>query len=182
MGFPTASQAIGFIAADAFDANRTTFNSLAFQASGQTQAYLSDSGPDVSDRKNVRDGHYTIWGYEHFIVKTTGGAMSQQAMDFIGYVNGTKTSTSFDYVALEGGAGVIPQCAMKVKRTSDGGLLSAVLSRRHVQLRIRGGHHQDHAGGVHGVHRHRCEHLHGSEDLPPRLLRVKDQRSCATIS
>ena len=69
MGFPTASQAIGFIAADAFDANRTTFNSLAFQASGETQAYSRRFGAGRCDRKNVRDGHYTIWGYEHFIVK-----------------------------------------------------------------------------------------------------------------
>jgi len=124
MGYPMPQQAIGFIAADAFDTNRANFNALAFQSLGQTQAYYADSSTDVSDRKNVRDGHYTIWGYEHFIAKTTGGALSTKAADFIGYVNGTKTSPNFDYVAIEGGAGVIPLCAMKVKRTTDGGLLS----------------------------------------------------------
>jgi hypothetical protein len=124
--FPDAQSAIGFIAADALDSgtNRTMLSALAFQALGQTKAYYADSGPDVSDRKNVRDGHYTIWGYEHFIAKTTAGALSTRATDFIAYVNGTKTSASFDYVALEGGAGVIPLCAMHVKRSTDGGLLS----------------------------------------------------------
>jgi hypothetical protein len=122
--FPDAQNAIGFIAADAFDSNRTMLSSLGFQALGQTKGYLADSSPDVSDRKNVRDGHYTIWGYEHFLAKTTGGALSTRAADFIAYVNGTKTSTSWDYVALEGGAGVIPLCAMSVKRSTDGGPLS----------------------------------------------------------
>jgi ABC-type phosphate transport system substrate-binding protein len=122
--FADAQNAIGFIGADAFDANRTTLNSLAFQALGQTKAYYADSSPDISDRKNVRDGHYTIWGYEHFIARATNGSLSTRAADFIGYVNGTKTSTSWDFVAIEGGAGVIPLCAMNVKRSSDGGLLS----------------------------------------------------------
>ena len=56
MGFPTASQAIGFIAADAFDANRTTFNSLAFQSLGQTQAYLSDSGRTSATARTCATG------------------------------------------------------------------------------------------------------------------------------
>ena len=53
----------------------------------------------------MRDGHYAIWGYEHFIAPTTGGTRAQQAADFIGYINGTKTEPSFDSVAIEGGAG-----------------------------------------------------------------------------
>ena len=40
------------------------------QALGQTKAYYSPTPTsDVADRKNVRDGHYTIWGYEHFIAQ-----------------------------------------------------------------------------------------------------------------
>ena len=119
--FPDAQNAIGFIAADLFDTNRTTLNQLAFEALGQTKAYAADSTSDVADRKNVRDGHYTIWGYEHFIAKAP---LSTRAADLIGYINGTKASPSWDYVTIEGGAGVIPLCAMAVKRSSDGGLLS----------------------------------------------------------
>ena len=122
--YANGQQAIGFIAADAFDAQRANFNSLAFAGANQTQAYYSDSGPAVADRRNVRDGHYTIWGYEHLIARKTGGNLSQQASDLIGWINGTKTSANFDTVAVEGGAGTIPICAMKVQRSTDGGLLS----------------------------------------------------------
>jgi len=72
----------------------------------------------------VRDGHYTIWGYEHLISQLTNGNPAQKVADFIGYINGTKTSANFDAANLVGAAGAIPQCAMKVKRSSDGGFLS----------------------------------------------------------
>jgi hypothetical protein len=118
--------AIGFISEDAYDGQRANLNSLAFQAFNQTMAYLSDSTAALNDRANVRDGHYTIWGYEHMFaaVDTTGALTNQKAADFIGYINGTKTDASIDPVAIEGGAGTIPVCAMKVQRATDGGPLS----------------------------------------------------------
>jgi ABC-type phosphate transport system substrate-binding protein len=116
-------KAIGFIGADAYDPQRANLNSLAFQSLGQTKAYYSDSTTAVSDRRNVRDGHYTIWGYEHFISSTTSPNQAR-INDFVGYVQGTKTSPNFDAATLAGAAGTIPICAMKVKRSSDGGLLS----------------------------------------------------------
>jgi ABC-type phosphate transport system substrate-binding protein len=112
--------AIGFIAADAFDSNRSTLNSLAFKSLGQTTPFFSDSNSSVADRRNVRDGHYTIWGYEHMIYTGTATA---KVTNFISWINGTSTDPNIDYVALEGGAGTIPLCAMKVKRATDGGLL-----------------------------------------------------------
>jgi ABC-type phosphate transport system substrate-binding protein len=120
------NSAIGFIGADAYDGARDKLSSLAFQAYGQNYAYYSDSGPSTADRQNVRDGHYTIWGYEHMIVKvdTNGNPTNQKAADFIGWINGTKTDSSFDYINLEGTAGTIPLCAMKVQRSTDGGPLS----------------------------------------------------------
>lgn len=123
MGYTNKQAAIGFIGADAFDSKRADLNSLAFQALGQTKAYYSDSTTAVADRRNVRDGHYTIWGYEHFISSTASGDQTRIA-DFIGYVQGTKVSPNFDAANLCGVAGTIPTCAMKVKRSSDGGLLS----------------------------------------------------------
>jgi ABC-type phosphate transport system substrate-binding protein len=118
--------AIGFIGADAYDQNRAQLSSLAFQAYGQTYAYYSDSGPSTADRQNVRDGHYVVWGYEHMIVKvdSTGTPTNPKAANFVGWINGTKTDSSFDYINLEGTAGTIPLCAMKVQRSGDGGPLS----------------------------------------------------------
>jgi len=63
-------------------------------------------------------------GYEHVFAKITGGNLSPQAAELVGWLTGTKLSAGIDYVALEGSAGLIPQCAMRVRRSSDGGLLS----------------------------------------------------------
>ncbi|HXJ20181.1 MAG TPA: hypothetical protein VMT03_08100 [Polyangia bacterium] len=124
------NSAIGFIGADGYDPVRDKLSSLAFQSYGQTYAFYSDSGPSTADRQNVRDGHYTIWGYEHMIVKvdSTGTPTNPKAASFIGWINGTKTDPNFDYIQLEGGAGTIPVCAMKVERSTDGGPLSPYVS------------------------------------------------------
>jgi len=124
--------AIGFLAADAFDTQRSKMKALAFRGLEQTQAYYADSAADTFDKRNVRDGHYLAWGYEHLIVKldaTTGKATSQAAQNFVDWVmNNTTTAENapnFDPVLVQAAAHVIPTCAMKVQRNSDGGLLSA---------------------------------------------------------
>jgi len=117
-------RAIGFITADGLPAAGTAISPLAFQAVGQTKAYYPDSRPDFPDRKNVRDGHYPIWGYEHLFASVSGGSPSREASDLIGWINGTKTSASFDHVVIEGAEGLVPQCAMRVKRSTEGGPLS----------------------------------------------------------
>jgi hypothetical protein len=118
--------AIGFISEDAYDGQRANLNSLAFQAFNQTQAYLSDSTAALNDRANVRDGHYVIWGYEHMFqpVDSSGAPTNAKADAFIQFINGTKTDATIDPIAIEGAAGTIPTCAMKVKRLTDGGPLS----------------------------------------------------------
>ena len=62
--------AIGFSSAGAFDRQRTALNQIAFQALGQSKAFYADSSTVVADRRNVRDGHYPVWGYTHFLTKT----------------------------------------------------------------------------------------------------------------
>ena len=116
------NKAIGFIAGDLFDLNRTTLYPVAFRAFNQTKAYYADSSRDAKDRKNVRDGHYAVWGPEHFFVTVdgTGNITNPAAAKFIGATFGTMYQSSFDYIQLESLAGVIPQCAMKVTRDDDG--------------------------------------------------------------
>jgi hypothetical protein len=122
--FPTArGHAIGFITADSLASVRMLVNPLAFQSLGQSSAYALDSRPELADRRNVRDGHYTIWGYEHVIAKSPGGAPSRKASDLIGWISGTKSNANIDPALIASRAGLIPQCAMRVRRQSDGGLL-----------------------------------------------------------
>ena len=116
------NKAIGFIAGDLFDQNRSALYPVAFQQFSQTKAYYPDSSRDAKDRKNVRDGHYGIWGPEHFFAKvdTAGTPTSAAAAKFLGATFGTMYASNFNFVELESLAGVIPQCAMKVTRDDDG--------------------------------------------------------------
>jgi hypothetical protein len=123
---PDPGSAIGFLAADSYDTKTTTLNALAFRGFGQTKAYYADSVLDGRDKKNVRDGHYLVWGPEHFFATvdaTTKALTNAKAADLIGWINGTKVTTAFNYVDVEATAGVVPQCAMQVTRDTDGGPL-----------------------------------------------------------
>lgn len=122
----TAGVTIGFLAADNYDKNRGLavgaggVDALAFQAAHQNKAYFADSSATSTDKRNVRDGHYGIWGPEHFffVVDGTGAATDAKATTFVNAVNST------DYLTALSGARVIPQCAMKVTKSTDGGLLT----------------------------------------------------------
>ncbi len=70
---------IGVLSADFADRARSNLRQLAFQQRGQKYGYLPDSSPQVSDKANVRDGHYPIWGAIHFYANTTAGVPSQAA-------------------------------------------------------------------------------------------------------
>ncbi len=124
--YGTPSTAIGFLSADVYDQNRMNLGALAFQAFGQTHAFYADSGAVSFDRANVRKGQYVIWGYEHMVTRVDGSGKptKRAAADFIDYVNGTKTDPNIDPVVMVAKTGGIPLCAMKVKRSTDGGPLS----------------------------------------------------------
>jgi len=132
-----AEKAIGFVAADYYDTNttmgRSALKALAFRGFEQTQAYYADStSTGTFDKRNVRDGHYLPWGYEHLItaIDATGKPVSAAAKNFVDWVMGNVTTAdnkpNFDPVDLEASSHVIPLCAMSVQRKSDGGFLSSV--------------------------------------------------------
>jgi ABC-type phosphate transport system substrate-binding protein len=125
-----AGVTIGFLAADNYDKNRDLaagaggVDALAFRAKGQTKAYFADSSFTAKDKRNVRDGHYGIWGPEHFFVTIDNNGMivSAGAQKFVNAI------TTSDFLTVLSGAKVIPQCAMKVQKPTDGGLLSPYMS------------------------------------------------------
>lgn len=121
-------QVIGFVAADAYKgalsaATPAPIHSLAFRGFGQTKAYYADSTSTAQDRRNVRDGHYVIAGPEHLILPLTAGAPSANAKKFVDWINGDAMidANPNTWIDLEATAGTIPQCAMTVTHTSDGG-------------------------------------------------------------
>src|SRR6185369_14705655 len=85
----TASQqAIGIISNDFYDSDRSNLKALAFKATGQECAYLPDSTAFKKDKRNVRDGHYPIWGPLHFFTTVSQGVpVSPAAQTFVSIVS-----------------------------------------------------------------------------------------------
>ena len=92
-GYAPPPDEIAFLTGSQVYLNRGALTPLAYQAPGQSQAYLVDSSPLLTDRRNLRDGHYRLWGYLHMIMTTSGGTPAAPASDLIGWINGTKPGT-----------------------------------------------------------------------------------------
>jgi hypothetical protein len=126
-----AEPTIGILAADVYDGNRDKLNALAFQSFGQWNAYYADSTATALDKKNVRDGHYGVWGPVHMLVQanpTTGVPLTAGAKSFVDWVQGTPTTPAapFDILDIQIGAHMIPVCSMTVTRSTEMGPLSKV--------------------------------------------------------
>jgi ABC-type phosphate transport system substrate-binding protein len=127
-----AEKTLGILGVEIYDSttNRAALHSLAFRAFGQTHSYWPDSTPTAFDKKNVRDGHYPLWSYVQYMVPSTDGktAVNPNAQMIIDLLTGAPVTLSapFEPLGVVIGAGLVPQCAMKVGRTVEGGAVSAV--------------------------------------------------------
>jgi hypothetical protein len=128
------SSTIGIMAAEDVDTQRIdliqgtvtdTPRELAYKHFAQNCAYLPDSAKNLFDKRNVRDGHYAIWGPIHALpVPTTDTAISTNIGTIVGLLTGTSQMTGIDLVTFEAQHGIVPQCAMAVKRTTEVGPMS----------------------------------------------------------
>jgi ABC-type phosphate transport system substrate-binding protein len=119
------AKAIGILATDVADANRSNLRILAYQDYKQNCAYLPDSSPTSHDKANVRDGHYPIWGPLHMYSQSNGAKEATKTV--LDYMTMKTAPTTFDMVALQAKGGVVPECAMHVTRSSDGAAMSSFL-------------------------------------------------------
>ena len=118
--------AIGVLAADVAEDNRATLSVLAYQHAGQGCGYYPNRDAASNDKINVRDGHYAIWGPLHLLTRLDGNGypVRRVSADVIGYLSGTKTAPpELDLIYLEAQHHVVPQCAMRVRRTQELGPL-----------------------------------------------------------
>jgi ABC-type phosphate transport system substrate-binding protein len=125
-GNTSAEATLGILATDEADDNRATVKVLAYQHFGQTCGFFPDRDPTSHEKKNVRDGHYVIWGPLHLLttIDNNGRPTNALAGDVIGYLIGTKPPPAgLDLIYLESQRHVIPQCAMRVARTQEIGPL-----------------------------------------------------------
>ena len=126
----TAEKTVGILAADYIDSKnlRAQIRVLAYQDTNQPCSVYPDATASARDKRNVRDGHYPIWGPLHILYKVdaTGNPLNpdhrQSILDIVGYMAGTKAlPNGIKLIDLFAQSGLIPECAMHVTRQHDGG-------------------------------------------------------------
>jgi hypothetical protein len=127
---PNAEKALGILGVEIYDkaANRAKMHSLAFRAYKQEHAFWPDSTPTGFDKQNIRDGHYLLWSYVQYLTPVTAGgtAVNPNAQTIIDMFVGNPVTPNPVFEPLDTviKAGLVPVCAMKVQRMSEGGDLS----------------------------------------------------------
>jgi len=128
--------ALGILGAEVYDANRTTLTALAFRAHHQYAAYYPDSTSSSRDKKNVRDGHYTVWSPTIWMdnIDGSGAPVKPDARYVVDLIAGhvvtpepnfpagaCATGAPCDATTIVANVGLVPDCAMRVQRDFEGG-------------------------------------------------------------
>jgi hypothetical protein len=119
--------AIGALGGDLYDQNRAQVKMLAFKAFGQRYGYFPDSTATSFDKQNVRDGHYVPWSPTPYLYEqsgATGQPLDPTVARPVNLIFGKSVEADVNGLKAATDSGLIPQCAMKVKRDFDGGDLS----------------------------------------------------------
>lgn len=114
-----AEKSIGILSTDFTEKERANLRVLAYQASGETCGVLPDASATSREKRNVREGRYPIWGPLHLFARTTNGLPSDAAAALVLKFATPKIDPAV--LAAETDGGVVPQCAMRVTRTSEMG-------------------------------------------------------------
>jgi hypothetical protein len=125
-----AEQTLGILGADYIDSKnlRAQLRVLAYRDTHQKCAVYPDSTETAHDRRNVRDGHYPLWGPMHLLHLVNDDGLPakaetrQEVSDAIGYLAGSKPlPNGVQLIDVYAQSGLIPECSMRVSRAMDGG-------------------------------------------------------------
>jgi len=116
---PAPEQSIGILSIDYVDKDRGNLRVLFLQSEGQLSGYLPDSTDTSLNKENVRDGHYPLWGYVHFYTANVNGAPSAAAGAFVTRFSVPNLDRQLVDAMID--ASLVPQCAMKVARSTEMG-------------------------------------------------------------
>jgi ABC-type phosphate transport system substrate-binding protein len=130
MSDPSPQAVLGIVSTGEADRDRGFAKVLGFQPLGQSCAYWPDTSLTSFDKKWVRTGEYPIWGPLHMLAKVAsrGAAPTNaQVAKIVGYFDGSVAPPGGknQIIDLEIAAHTVPQCAMKVRRTTELGAYSA---------------------------------------------------------
>ena len=136
---PTRSGTIGILGIDLYDQRREDLDMLAYKAAGQSYAFFPDSSASRRDKRNVRDGHYVPWGYTQYLyeVDDEGEPVKDEIKRILEIISSETevrlvgqsdlpANQRYDRDAIDilKRNGLVPECAMKVTRSVEGGPLS----------------------------------------------------------
>jgi hypothetical protein len=119
-----ANSALGILASDYLLQNAQALRGLAVQDENAGCGYYPNSTAFARDNANTRDGHYPLWGPSHFYARVdpaTSRPLKAGVATFIDGLNGVAPLPGLDLVAEYASKGLVPECAMHVTRTNDGG-------------------------------------------------------------
>jgi len=122
--------AVGILPTPLAELRRNDVRTLAFQALGQHGAFFPDRKATSFDKQNVRDGHYPLWGFLHAVLREdpiqAGNPKSQNGARLakILLAQAQVGKDKQEVLPMQVAAGFVPQCAMRVTRTSDAGVLT----------------------------------------------------------
>jgi hypothetical protein len=123
---------LGILTAGVADANRDKITPLAYrdylfsENFEQRCAFLPDSSTTSKDKRNVRDGHYPLWGYLHVItpVGGSGRPTNAQVATLVDLFSAVSPNASAVINSMST-SGLVPACAMHVSRTSEAGAFAS---------------------------------------------------------
>jgi hypothetical protein len=122
---PDPEKSLGILGSEVYDGYRSTLKALAFRAFKQLHAYWPDSTEDTFDKQNVRDGHYHMWSYTHWLQHqdSLGKPLSPRAQRVVDILVGSAVTppAMFEPLASSIKVGLVPRCAMRVQRSQEGG-------------------------------------------------------------
>lgn len=128
IGAADAPKSLGILSAvNYIDSLRGSLHELAYQHYGQSCGYYPDSSETSKDKKNVRDGHYTLWGPVHLGTKVDGSGfpVKDTAKRVVNILTGVSAPPpSLDIIQAEAQDNLVPTCAMHVSRTAEMGPLA----------------------------------------------------------
>jgi hypothetical protein len=123
---PAPNATLGILAVDIAESGQYPIKLLAYQHYDQTCGYLPDSQKGVLDKRNVRDGHYFIWGPVHLLTRKDQPNTNATLMtNYVSGISPPPANQPVDIFQIWAAAHLVPQCAMRVTRSSDGGPLAA---------------------------------------------------------
>lgn len=132
-----SEESLGILGTDRADLIRDSLRVLAYQHYGQSCGYFPDSSATSFDKQNVRDGHYMIWGPIHLLthVDGDGDPVNPDARIVLDLIRGV-SDPDFDLIEVLAKVSLVPDCAMRVSRTTEVGPLASYMPDRSCECKF----------------------------------------------